>query len=336
MDTKALQARHDLRAIVEQDLGPAPVHSRNASLWKCPFHGERKGHSLVVWADGYRCFGKCQVAGDALDWLQRYRGMEFREAVQVLDGEMTATAAPFRRAELSDDAPPPSAWQSAVRRVVELAEEVLWTSQGEGALGYLLERGLTPETVRAARLGYVAGSYRQWRSVAGLNVPCGITIPWLTHGGETLWAVKVRRAAGSPKYLQIAGGSSGGLYQAERLADARAVLFCEGEFDALLAQQEAGELVAAVTLGSAGSVLGRRWLAELVHVPILLAAYDMDEAGRRGAERLRALSQRVHPVRLPWGKDLTEYHLQGGDLFAWLAAELRGVRQGALLGAAGR
>ena len=55
VDTKALKERHDLRRIVEQDLGPAPARSRRASLWKCPFHGERKGYSLAVWADGY-CF----------------------------------------------------------------------------------------------------------------------------------------------------------------------------------------------------------------------------------------------------------------------------------------
>ena len=325
VDTKALQARHDLRVLVEQDLGPAPVRSRKASLWKCPFHGERKGHSLVVWADGYRCFGKCQVAGDVLDWLQRYRGLEFREAVRVLDGEVEMTAPPARVAERSNDAPPPSAWQVAARQVVEQAEEALWSSQGEGALAYLLGRGLTLETIRVGQLGYVAGTYRQWRSVAGLSVPCGIVIPWLS--GETLWQVKVRRAAGSPKYVQIAGGSSGGLYQADYVSEARAVLFCEGEFDAMLAQQEAGELVAAVTLGSASSTLGRRWLAELVRVPILLVAYDMDEAGRRGEARLLALSRRAYPVHLPWGKDLTEYHRQGGDLFAWLADELRQVRQ---------
>jgi hypothetical protein len=63
------------------------------------------------------------------------------------------------------------------------------------------------DTVRQARLGYVPSSPRAWRQVAGLDVPCGITIPrW---EAETLWAVKVRCARGAPKYQQIAGGSGG-------------------------------------------------------------------------------------------------------------------------------
>ena len=75
------------------------------------------------------------------------------------------------------------------------------------------------------------GGYRQWRTMAGLRVPCGIVIPWFT--GETLWAVKVRRESGQPKYVQISGGSSGGLYRGDALEGAQAVLFTEGEFDAL-------------------------------------------------------------------------------------------------------
>jgi len=73
VNTSILKEHYDLRRIVEQDLGPAPMRSARASLWKCPFHGERQGYSLAVWANGYRCFGKCQTGGDLFDWLQNYR-----------------------------------------------------------------------------------------------------------------------------------------------------------------------------------------------------------------------------------------------------------------------
>jgi DNA primase len=202
--------------------------------------------------------------------------------------------------------------------------------RGEQALCYLTGRGLQAGTIQAAHLGFVPGGYRRWIRVAGLNAPCGITIPWLTGGEEVLWAVKVRRLEGPLKYVQIAGGSSGGLYRADVLKGAKAALFCEGEFDALLAHQEAEPLVAAVTLGSAGNRLHHRWLADLVSCPILLAAYDMDEAGEKGAARLCSLSPRMHPVRVPWGKDLTEFQMQGGCLYSWLARELRQVREKAL------
>ncbi len=326
MDTKTLKERHDLRAIVEQDLGPAPLRSGRTSAWKCPFHNERQGYSLVVWPDGYQCFGKCQIVGDALDWLQRYRRLSFQDALRVL-GETPGyapTGTASRPTALVE--PPPAAWQAAAGQVVERAEDWLWQAPGEYALAYLLdERGLEPRTIREARLGVVPGGYRQWRTTAGVSVPCGITIPWFT--GETLWAVKVRRESGQPKYVQIPGGSSGGLYRGDALANAQAVLFTEGEFDALIAHQEAGTLVTAVSLGSASATLQDRWLLELVTVPLILAAYDTDKAGTRGAARLQALSRRVHVVQVPQGKDITEYHRQGGDVYGWLDNTLNQARQ---------
>jgi DNA primase len=331
VNTRTLKEHYDLRRIVELDLGPAPVRSARASLWKCPFHGERKGFSLAVWANGYCCFGKCQIRGDVFDWLQRYRHLDFREAVEAL-GQVRGSAqlAPAARpAPVAE--PPPADWQAAAWQVVEQAEEWLWEAPGEDALTYLLEqRGLEAKTIREARLGVIPGGYRAWQTMAGLKVPCGITIPWIT--GETLWAVKVRRLAGRVKYSQIAGGSSSGLYRGDALEGAKAALFCEGEFDALVAHQEAGSLVAAVSLGSAGTSLSDRWLIDLVTVPVILVAYDADKAGLKGAARLQALSERVRVIRVPKGKDITEFYKQGedGDVFNWLARELRQARQQAI------
>ncbi len=84
VDTQRLKDNCDLRRLVEQDLGPAPLRGGRAYLWKCPFHHEQKGFSLAVWANGYRCFGACDTSGDALDWLMNYRRLSFIEALRVL------------------------------------------------------------------------------------------------------------------------------------------------------------------------------------------------------------------------------------------------------------
>lgn len=323
VDTRALKEQFDLRHFVEQDLGPAPMKGGAALLWRCPFHQERRGYSLVVWANGYRCFGKCQVQGDLFDWLQQYRRLSFQEALQALgEAPRSAPGLAVNRPRPPAE-PPPIEWQAAARQVVEQAEETLWSIRGEQALDYLTGRGLVGGTIQEAHLGLVPGGYRQWRTIAGLSVPCGISIPWITD--ETLWAVKARRAVGQPKYAQIAGGSSAGLYRGDALAGAKAVLFCEGEFDALLAHQEAKPLVTAVSLGSASTGLSDRWIIDLVTVPLILVAYDMDKAGAKGAARLQTLSRRVHVMQVPWGKDITEYHAQGGDVYTWLEDELRRV-----------
>lgn len=304
VNTYAIKSYIDLRKIVAQDLGQPPIHSGRAALYKCPFHQEQKGYSLAVWPDGYRCFGKCDMAGDVFDWLMTYRQLSFTQALHALGegplpGEQNAT---HRALRIASTEPPPQAWQTAAEEVVVMAEDWLWSDVGERALAYLVERGLSTRTIRAARLGYIPGDSHAWRHLAGLNVPCGITIPW--HANDALWAVKVRRAVDSPKYVQIAGGSSHGLYNADMLARHQIALFCEGEFDALLVQQEAGSLVSPVTLGSAAARLTTRWLAHLVQHPTILVSYDNDEAGQRAAEHLLRVSTRFKALPLPSGKDI--------------------------------
>jgi DNA primase len=69
----------------------------------------------------------------------------------------------------------------------------------------------------------------------------------------------------------------------------------------------------------------------LVTVPLILAAYDMDKAGSKGAARLQALSRRVHVAPVPQGKDITEYHRPGGDVYGWLDDALSQIRENAIL-----
>lgn len=316
-DTQRIKEGYDLRRIVEQDLRQPPVRSGRASLYKCPFHNEQKGYSLAVWADGYRCFGKCDTGGDLFDWLMNYRRLSFAEALAVL-GEHAQESQPIRpKIETIASEPPPQAWQEVAHRVVTIAEETLWSSEGEPALTYLLEqRGLTTTTICKARLGYIPGDFRDWREIAGLNVPCGICIPWFA--ADALWAVKVRRASGLPKYVQIAGGSTHGLYNADALYQHTTALFCEGEFDALLVAQESGEWVAPVTLGSATARLTARWYGMLVGHRTLFVSYDRDQAGKRGTERLLKLSPRFRELPLPHGKDISDFYLNGGDICTWL------------------
>ena len=147
-------------------------------------------------------------------------------------------------------------------------------------LAYLRGRGLTAETIQRAQLGYVPGRPWEWHTFDKLRVPCGITIPWFAD--DALWAVKVRRAAGLPKYTQVPGGNAHGLYNADDLPGHPVVLVVEGEFDALLAQQEAAGLAAVTTLGSASHTLGERWLPILAACRLNLVAYDRTKRGGRG------------------------------------------------------
>lgn len=323
-DLQQLKAQHDLRLIVEADLGPSRTRGGKAMMWRCPFHHEQKGESLAVWADGWRCFGACGEGGDVLDWLERYRGLTFQEACETLGQQRIE----FRNTHRSITAPrppmlatpPDRKWQKATRRVVQYAVEKLWSPAGVQALAYLRGRGLTSATIQDAQLGLISGQYWEWLTICGLSVPCGITIPWFI--GDDLWAVKVRRFSGIPKYTQIPGGSANGLYNADKLEWHDVALLVEGEFDALLAEQECGGQIAVGTLGSASLPLNSRWLPVLATCKVVLVAYDNDDAGQKGTRLILTVTHRAKSITVPYGKDITEFVMQGGSIKQWLTTSL--------------
>lgn len=84
---------------------------------------------------------------------------------------------------------------------------------------------------------------------------------------QTSW----RSSVSQPKYMQITGGNSSGLYSADDLPHHKVALFCEGEFDVLIARQEVGKWIYSVSVGSASNRLSVHWQSELSAVHEWLA-----------------------------------------------------------------
>lgn len=79
-DIQALKERADLREIV-QEAGIKLRHNRAC----CPFH-EEKTASFFVHPNGkyFKCFG-CGVGGDAILFVQKYYGIDFKASVSFLN-----------------------------------------------------------------------------------------------------------------------------------------------------------------------------------------------------------------------------------------------------------
>lgn len=127
----------------------------------CPFHSE-KSPSFIVSSErqSFKCFG-CQEGGDVISFLQKYDGMSFLEALEMLAKRVGITLESYR--PTSQDA-----YKKKLLEIMSLASEYyhfLLTkhSSGEEARLYLKTRGIGSEAISQFNLGYAPN---QWRSVS--------------------------------------------------------------------------------------------------------------------------------------------------------------------------
>jgi hypothetical protein len=192
--------------------------------------------------------------------------------------------------------PPSETWQERAREFVSCGRQCLWNDAGVRGLAWLRARGLTNDTITDFKLGFNPIEREDDPEMWGLEgkkvwLPRGVVIPCELFG--TMWYVRVRWPRSDPRYkfAHVRGGKAAP-FGADRLgSEDRLLLICKGEFDVMLALQEAGDLLDAITL---------------------------EGAGRRIAQM-----RRVVQVRFPDGGDLTDYHLASGDLRDLLARAVR-------------
>jgi len=311
LDVKALLERADMAALVERDLGRPMRREGRWLKWRCPFHTDGKTPSLGVAGNRWKCFG-CGRSGDAIDWLREREGLCFQEACERLGAlNLPSVSGTTINPLPSASSVPLAEWQEQAQQVMSVCQAALWSEAGVRARAWLNQRGLADETVRHWQLGFNARD----RKLFGLWVPRGIIIPCLVFG--QVYYLKVRRAAGQPKYTKVRGGQIA-LFGADTLPGEHVAVITEGEFDAMLLHQKGGDLVGVATLGSASARLPDAWVPYLLGVQRLLLAYDTDTAGAEGAATWEAFTPRVQRLLPLAGKDVTDFYLAGGDLRAWV------------------
>ena len=319
LDVKALLGQVDMATLIERDLGHPVRREGHWLKWRCPFHADAKTPSLGVAGNRWKCFG-CGRSGDAIDWLREREGLSFQEACELLRAldlppasQTTISPRPILASV------PPLEWQEQAQQVVSACQSVLWSEAGTKARNWLNRRGLANETVRHWKLGFNPRDQKLF----GLWVRRGIIIPCVVF--DQVYYLKVRRASGHPKYTQVSGGQIA-LFGADTIVGRDIVVITEGELDAMLLHQEAGDLVGVATLGSAAARLPDAWVHYLLGVKRLLVAYDTDAAGAEGAAIWEAVTSRMQRLLPLAGKDVTDFYLAGGDLRAWIQFTLAGDR----------
>lgn len=121
----------------------------------CPFHNE-KTPSFHVSREKqlYHCFG-CGAAGTVYTFLQQYENYTFPEAVQYL-ADRAGMQLPQREMTLAERRE--ADYNSALKEVNKIAAGYFYyalrNKEGEAALNYLTERGLSEDTIHKFGLGY--------------------------------------------------------------------------------------------------------------------------------------------------------------------------------------
>jgi DNA primase len=280
--------------------------------------------------------------GDAIDFVRRRDNLTYSEACQALKIDQPAhPSAPIPVPP--DPAEPPSdLWQEHAEAFVEQAQHNLWNRSDVGAQrtqAWLASRGLLWKTITQANIGYWPADTWEDMNPWGLEtgdaippkrvwLPRGIVVPWWVGGH--LWRVIIRRpispaqkASGQHTY-QTVNGSTNALYNADALAPACPAVICEGVFDALAVQQEAGDLIAAVACGTTGAHKVK-WLAQLAACRPVLVALDNDEDPAKGEQAGSYWLDALGPIARRWRPyvDDPAAMLQAGmDLRTWVEAGL--------------
>lgn len=352
----------DLRELVARYWGEGRRSGR-AVLYRARWRSGDDTPSFAVYADGYKDFGGSGESGGVIQWIMREFGHSYREAIAWLEKRDNYTHnAPTLSVSCASlisysHSPNTPEWQHQLRSAIRDTQRILWSPAGANALNYLRqERKLSDETIRNAGLGYALDYVKTnyvYQDEGGRShqtkLPPGIVIPWEING--VLWAVRVRTRTGAlaealgipedrfdygdrrgevlDKYRSVRGSRTAGiLYGAEKITPEKKVVFFEGEFDALLAQQHLGDQAACVTFGSASSVpaaLPEQYRHQLETQDRIYVVMDADQAGQSADGKMRQLFPDRHvQLTLPDGhKDLTDFARAGGEIREWFAVATR-------------
>lgn len=150
-----LKSRNDIESVLSSYISLKRRGSNLVGL--CPFHNE-KTPSFTVYAEkgNYHCFG-CGAGGDVITFIRQIENLDYIEAVKFLADrcgmQMPQDGVDDSYAKLK------SKILEMNRTAARFFYNCLVSENGKSARNYLLNRGLTPQTVKHFGLGYAPDSW---------------------------------------------------------------------------------------------------------------------------------------------------------------------------------
>ncbi len=320
-DREALLAATDLAALADDLIGGHAGTARSP-MWTCPNEnhaqtGRTPPLSIFRGHQGdqrWRCHG-CGDGGSAIDLVIASKGGTVRDALEFLAAraghhEQDPGREPPRQLETAALRPMNQVCRDpeGLQRYVDECADRLWKPQGRAIRRWLTNvRGIPADVLAENRIGVDLGARYQDRP-EGMPRALGVVLPAIVEGRAVYAQIRVPHPdPDRPRYLNPRAD----LAPNPKLTRMRPtecshpeVIVTEGAIDALSAAA-AGYRAVGVLSATYGDEAVALDIARLPH-PLVLA-FDADDAGQAGADRLAALlgARDRTPVRL---------YLRTGDL----------------------
>jgi DNA primase catalytic core len=344
-----LKRETDLLALARSRGIALVKHGTKDWVGRCPFHGDSEASPNLIFSPAkglFHCMA-CGVAGNAIQFVERFDGISFRHAYELLANGSAFEQAPahvlkagtVRKLDCPLDAEASDA--ELMAQVMAYYHERLFAPENRHARNMLEARGLwDEEAVKRFRIGYAdrtlglrlppknrrdGAALRERLTALGLYRESGhehfngsIVVPIEDAAGNVVevYGRKVRNdlRKGTPSHLYLPGPHAGVWNQVEL---GREVILCEAPLDALSFYVHGQRNVTFIygTQGFTDELMATLTARKVERVWL---AYDADEAGNRAAERdaerLMAEGMEVLRVRFPWGLDANQLAKeQGGE-----------------------
>jgi DNA primase catalytic core len=337
-EIERIKKETDLAALVRSRGIELKPHGTGNLAGCCPFHDDHDPSFIVTPGKGlFHCLG-CGAAGNAIQFVQKFDGVSFRHAFELLNDGPAAFESPpgevLKKStvpKLGNPLDPEALDSELLAQVADYYHERLL--QTPDALDYLEKRGLkNDELISRFKLGFAdrtlglrlpnknrsdGKAIRERLQKLGILRDTGhelltgsLTVPIFDQPGfaAEMYGRKITSGLrkGTPLHLYLPGPHDG-IWNKQCLESSEVIL-CEAPLDALTFVAHGFEN-ATFIYGCHGFT--DELFEALRKVQTVRLAYDADDAGNRAAardaERLAEAGIEVYRIKFPHGMDANEY-----------------------------
>lgn len=312
----------------------------------CPFHDDHEPSMRVTPATNLWHCPACGAGGDVIAWVMKRRGISFRHAVEMLrdDSSLAAHAVggaiiPIKQGR-QRSLPAPIEFDADDRALLKQTVDYYHVSlqQSPEALAYLQKRGITGEAVAHFQLGYAnrtlglrlpektnkAGAEIRaklekigiYRASGHEHFNGSVVVPVIDETGHVteIYGRKILNnlRKGTPSHLYLPGPHRG-VFNWQALQASTEIILCEALIDALTFWCHGFRNVTS-SYGADGFTDDHLAAFKQYKVKRVLIAYDRDDAGNSGAEKVAQLLAgegiSCYRIQFPKGMDANDYALK--------------------------